>query len=315
MAPTTFASSELGAAGANARTGRVTRSMAAGGPPILFAITDLSVRAGTGWLRPARTIVAGVSLVLRQGEVLALLGRSGVGKTVTWRAMFGLSSPGVTVNFTSRLPALSEAGLERWRRSSVVFVHQGAQRSLDPTLSLDDYLRRLFRRAELGKARERFRTAAAALGLDLSALTRRVGSFSGGETQRIALALRLSGDARIMVLDEPSAALDFQVAQQAKTVVTTMVRHFGVAVVCVTHDYHFIAGLADRALYLEHGNAAELDLRTGRSGSAEAREWLELSAREAGEYARFFGGGSKVARPHLTRLPIRMSQGTTADAR
>ena len=291
--------------------------MAAGGAPILFAITDLSVRAGTGWLRPARTIVAGVNLVLRQGEVLALLGRSGVGKTVTWRAMFGLSSPGLAVSCASRVPALTEAGLERWRRSTVVFVHQGAQRSLDPALSLDDYLRRLFRRSELGKARERFRTAASALGLDRagSALARRVGSFSGGETQRIALALRLSGDARIIVLDEPSAALDFQVAQQAKTVVTTMVRHFGVAVVCVTHDYHFIAGLADRALYLERGNAAELDLRTGLSVSAEAREWLELSAREAGEYARFFGSGSEVARPRLTRLPIRMSQGITADAR
>ena len=291
--------------------------MAAGGAPILFAITDLSVRAGTGWLRPARTIVAGVNLVLRQGEVLALLGRSGVGKTVTWRAMFGLSSPGLAVSCASRVPALTEAGLERWRRSSVVFVHQGAQRSLDPALSLDDYLRRLFRRSELGKARERFRTAASALGLDRagSALARRVGSFSGGETQRIALALRLSGDARIIVLDEPSAALDFQVAQQAKTLVATVVKHFGVAVVCVSHDYHFIAGLADRALYLERGNAAELDLRTGRSVSAEAREWLELSTREAGEYARFFGSGSEVARPRLTRLPIRMSLGITADAR
>jgi ABC-type glutathione transport system ATPase component len=246
-----------------------------------------------------------------------VVGRSGVGKTVMWRAMFGLSSPGLTVEFASRFPALSEAGLERWRRSSVVFVHQSAQRSLDPALSLDDYLRRLFLASELGQARDRFCAAAAALGLDLgrNALSRLAGSFSGGEAQRIALSLRLAGQATIMILDEPSAALDFEVAQQAKALVATVVEQFGVAVICVTHDYHFVAGLAERAIYLERGTATELDLRSGESASAEAREWLALSIREAGEYSRFFGQGSDAARATITWLPIRMSHGHARHAR
>src|ERR1700736_4995063 len=136
----TSASSEFQAAGAPRLAGRLNARVNAGASPVLFAITDLSVRAGAGWLRPARTILSGVTIALRQGEVLAVLGRSGAGKTVMWRAMFGLSSPGLTVEYGSRVPALSEAGLERWRRSSVVFVHQGAQRSLEPRLSLEAYL-------------------------------------------------------------------------------------------------------------------------------------------------------------------------------
>jgi len=291
--------------------------MEAAAPPFAFAITDLSVRARAGWLRPPRTIIAGVTIALSEGEVLAVVGRSGVGKTVMWRAMFGLASPGLTVECASRAPALSEAGLERWRRSSVIFVHQSAQRSLDPRLSLNDYLRRLFARSELEGARERFHEAAAALGLALRPedLARLVGTFSGGEMQRVALALRLAGRAKIMVLDEPSAALDFHLAQQAKALVATVVERFGVSVICVTHDYHFVAGLAKRAIYLEHGAATELDLSTGRSASAEAREWLELSLREVGEYARFFGDGTGAAGANLTRIPIRMSRRALVDAR
>lgn len=283
----------------------------------MFAITDLSVRAGAGWLRPARTILSSVTIALRQGEVLAVLGRSGAGKTVMWRAMFGLSSPGLTVEYGSRLPALSEAGLERWRRSSVVFVHQGAQRSLEPRLSLEDYLRRLFQRSERDAARERFRAAAAALGLALGRdqLVRATDSFSGGEVQRIALALRLAAQPKIIVLDEPSASLDFQVAQQAKALVKTVVERFGVAVICVTHDYHFIAGLAERAVYVQQGSVTELDLQTGKSTSAEAREWLTLSEREAGEYGRFFGEGMDALPANLARVPIRMTRAIPVDAR
>jgi ABC-type glutathione transport system ATPase component len=291
--------------------------MDATAPPIVFAVTDLAVRAGTGWLGSRRTIIAGVSLVLHEGEVLAVLGRSGVGKTVMWRAMFGLSSPGLTVHYRERTPGLSEAGLERWRRSSVVFVHQGAQRSLDRRLTVEDYLGRLFRRAELPEARERFCAAAANLGLALAphALGRTVGTFSGGETQRIALALRLAGRPRILVLDEPSAALDFGAAQQAKKLIATLVERFRIAVICVTHDYHFIAGLARRAIYLQRGESASmLDLSTGGGASAEAREWLALSEREAAEYARFFERVPADAPAAPTRLPIRMSLGAHADA-
>lgn len=261
-------------------------------------------------------LVAGVSAELRKGEFLAVLGRSGAGKTVLWRAMFGLLSPGLKVTYRSRVPALADAAFEGWRRSSVGFVHQGAQRSLMPDRSPEDYLGRLFQRPDVPAARRRFTEATATLGLLLAKgdLDRPVATFSGGETQRIALALRLAAQPKIMILDEPSAALDFEAAHRMKALVATIVKSFGVAVICVTHDYHFIAGLARRALYIEDGGAREMDLETGMGASAQAEDWLAMSRREADEYRRFFGPTADGQAPRPVFVPIRMFRMEAADA-
>ena len=283
----------------------------------VFSISGLSVRTTGGFLGRSRAIVAGVSITLEERGVLAILGRSGVGKTVLWRSMFGLSSPGLSVTYGSRVPALSDAAFERWRRSSVSFLHQGAQRSLTPHHSPQDYLCRLFRKPdERARASTRFRDAAATLGLPLADgdLDRRIATFSGGEAQRIALALRLAGRPSILVLDEPSAALDFDAAQRMKSIVASAIDAFGVAVICVTHDYHFISGLAASAVYLESGRAVGLDLTTGAGGSAQALEWLAMSRREADEYGRFFetGGGDGGT---VATVPVRMMRAEPVDVR
>ena len=264
----------------------------------VFSISDLSVRTAGGFFGRSRAIVADVSIVLEERGVLAILGRSG--------------------DYRDRVPALSDAAFERWRRSSVGFLHQGAQRSLVPHHSPQDYLRRLFPRSnERSTARARFSDAAATLGLPLvdRDLDRRIATFSGGEAQRIALALRLAGRPSILVLDEPSAALDFEAALRMKALVGTAIDAFGVAVICVTHDYHFISGLAGRALYLENGRTGELDLATGEGGSAQALEWLAMSRQEADEYNRFFGtepGGTTSA---VATVPVKMMRPETVDAR
>jgi peptide/nickel transport system permease protein len=276
---------------------------------MIFSVSDLSVRTERTLLSPPRTILSGVSLSLRAGEVLAVLGRSGAGKTVLWHAMFGLCGPGLVVTWRNRTPSLSEARFEVWRRSSVAFVQQGGHRCLDPGLTPDHYLRRLFPVSQVDEARHRFLDASVALGLRLAArdLDRAVGTFSGGEAQRMALALRLAGVPKLMVLDEPSAALDFDAAQRMKDLVAGMVRAFGVAVICVTHDYHFIEGLARSAIYVDRGMATVLDLQTGEGESEEARDWLTVSRREAGEYARFFGKAGTAAPPNLATVSLRMS--------
>lgn len=287
-------------------------------PLPVFSISDLSVRTAGGFLGRSRSIVTGVSIALDKQGALAILGRSGAGKTVLWRAMFGLSSPGLSVDYDKRVPALSEAAFERWRRSSVGFLHQGAQRSLVPHHSPQDYLRRLFPKPDdCSGASARFRDAAATLGLPLADrdLNRPIATFSGGEAQRIALALRLAGRPSILVLDEPSAALDFEAAQWMKALVATAIDAFDVAVICVTHDYHFISGLAAHALYLESGRAVEFDLKTGAGGSAQALEWLAMSRQEANEYHRFFGTGDQRTASPVATVPVEMRRREAVDAR
>jgi ABC-type glutathione transport system ATPase component len=284
---------------------------------MVFSVSDLSVRTERTLVSRPRTILSGVSVSLGAGEVLAILGKSGAGKTVLWHAMFGLGSAGLAATWRSRTPSLPEARFEAWRRSSVAFVQQGGHRCLDPRLTLEDYLRRLFTPQQLRGARQAFLEAIAALGLRLNErdLGRSAGSFSGGEAQRLALALRLAAKPKLMVLDEPSAALDFDSAQRMKALVAEMVKVFRVAVICVTHDYHFIAGLARTALYLDRGKATELDLDGGQGESEEARDWLTVSRREAAEYARFFGNGATGAPANLATVQIRMSTAGPAHAR
>ena len=230
-------------------------------------------------------------------------------QTVLWRATFGLLSPGLKATYRERVPALADVAFERWRRASVSFVHQGAQRSLMPDRSPEDYLGRLFEKADVLLARRRFTDATAALGLPLanSDLDRQIPSFFGGEAQRIALALRLAARPNIMVLDEPSAALDFEAAHRMRALVETIVTGFGVTVICVTHDYHFIAGLARRALYIEDGRAREMDLETGAGASAQAGDWLLMSRREADDIVASSGRRRAIGRPRSLRCQFACS--------
>lgn len=196
------------------------------GDPLL-ACRDLELRLG------ARTIVRELSLELREGEIVALLGPSGAGKTTLARALAGHLRP--------------HAGAVHCAvpRRAVQLLFQDAAGSLTPGRSI----RRLCEEvAARGTAIE---VLAERLGLGASLLERSVEGLSGGERRRAALLRALVAAPRVLVLDEPTSNLDRARACEVVELLLERRAHERCAMLWITHDDGLAAHVADRIVRLE----------------------------------------------------------------
>jgi peptide/nickel transport system ATP-binding protein len=226
-----------------------------------------------GGAKPVRA-VAGVDLVLAKGEVLALLGESGSGKTVTLRALMRLLPPkrsriGGKISVDGRdVLALTPRELAAMRGPVVSMVFQEPGIALDPVYRLGDQIAEAVVRHEgvshrEGRARalelfERVRIPSAANRLD-----NYPHEMSGGMRQRAMIALALSCRPKVLLADEPTTALDATVQIQILLLLRELQRELGLAVVFVTHDIGVAVEVADRIAVMYAGRIVE-------SGSAAA---------------------------------------------
>jgi ABC-type glutathione transport system ATPase component len=196
------------------------------GEPMLVA-RGLGARYGGAW------VFRGVDLVLRQGETVAVTGPSGGGKSTLARILAGLQSA-------------DEGGVEAPPRGGVQLLFQDAHGSLTPGRRLGGLLRET--------ARPDFDAAGQATMLELpvAALGKTAATMSGGERRRAALLRALSVRPRVLVLDEPTAALDRAAATAVAREVLRL-RALGVALLLVTHDRGLASAVADRVLTLAKG--------------------------------------------------------------
>nr|ATU31790.1 ABC transporter ATP-binding protein [Streptomyces sp. KCB13F003] len=207
--------------------------------------------------RGGRTVHAldDVSLTLRRGRFLAVMGRSGSGKTTFLQCAAGLDRPtsGTVRIGETDLSRLSEAGLTRLRRDRVGFVFQALNLVPSLTVAENTALPMLLGgdRPEDPAVRERALAVLAAVGLadraDDSPLT-----LSGGQQQRVAIARALVTDPAVIFADEPTGALDPVTARDVLTLLRDAVDREGHTVVMVTHD-PVAASWTDEALFIEAG--------------------------------------------------------------
>jgi iron complex transport system ATP-binding protein len=200
-----------------------------------------------------RPVVDGVDAVVAEGEWLALIGPNGAGKTTLLRAIARL------VPFVGQI-VLGGRPLEEMGRSDlarlVAVVPQDP--STPPWMTVAEYvlLGRTPHLGPLAKEGARDRDAAArALGrLDLLGFAdRRLGTLSGGEKQRVVVARALAQEAPIVLLDEPTAALDIGHQQQALELLDGLRADSGLTLVSAMHDLTLAAQYADRMLLLDGG--------------------------------------------------------------
>ncbi|MGW6499740.1 ABC transporter ATP-binding protein [Nonomuraea angiospora] len=209
----------------------------------------LSVRLGD------REVVSDVSLQVRGGEWLAIIGPNGAGKSTLLKAVMGLVAHRGEVMLDSR----SAARLKPRERARLLAYAPQAP-ALPPDMTVFDYalLGRTPYIPYLGResAHDREVTAGVLERLDLTALAmRRAGELSGGERQRVVLARALAQEAPVLLLDEPTTALDLGHQQQVLELVDRLRRADGLTVVTTLHDLT-IAGLyADSLLLLAGGRA------------------------------------------------------------
>lgn len=203
----------------------------------------------------ARPALQRVSLTLSDGEILAVAGPNGSGKTTLLRAMLGLAPrQGGSVTLDGR-------PLSEWRRSDLAGRISALPQREEPAFPLTVQEAVLLGRwARLGPVApvgrdDLDRVAAALARCDMSGFERRtVDTLSGGEWQRVRLARALVAEPRLLLLDEPTAALDIN-HEMALFELLDALRRDGIGILVITHGLNLAARFADRMLLLHRGSA------------------------------------------------------------
>ncbi|WP_307803061.1 ABC transporter ATP-binding protein [Frigoribacterium sp. PvP032] len=212
---------------------------------------------------PDRVAVDDVSLELRAGETLGLVGASGSGKTTTARLLLGLDDPDAgTVELLGEAWAPLRERERRARRPLLGAIYQDPASSFDPRLPVGRLL------ADALTSGERTRVGGGALRRDVLALLDRVGlaadlvdrgtaSLSGGQRQRVAIARALAPRPQVIVCDEPVSALDVSVQAQVLDLLDDLQREEGLAYLFISHDLDVVGHMADRVAVMQDGRVVE----------------------------------------------------------
>src|SRR5579875_1077805 len=231
----------------------------------LLEVRDLYV--GYGWdKRNLMTVVRGVSLSVARGEVIGLAGESGCGKTTLAMAVAGLlEPPGHVVKgqvlFEGRdLLGLSRDEQRALRLAEVSMVFQASMNVLNPVMRVKDQFHDAMaahgvKSAEvsLARARELF----AAVKLPERFLDAYPHQLSGGMRQRAVIALDLCLRPKLLVLDEPTTALDVVVQRSIVQMLGDLRKELGFGVIFVTHDLSLLVEIADRVAIMYAGQVVE----------------------------------------------------------
>ena len=220
---------------------------------------------GLGIAFGPRTVVDLERLELGSGEILGLAGESGSGKSITALAVLGLASTlGARVEGSIRLDDEELVGApERHQReirgSRVAMIFQSPVSSLDPLLRVGELFERALRLHGVGKREASERAAGAFREVLLSPdlLERYPHELSGGQAQRIAIALALALRSEVLLADEPTSALDVTTQLQILRLLRDLAATFGVSMLFVTHDFGVVAQLCDAVMVMYAGQSVE----------------------------------------------------------
>jgi oligopeptide/dipeptide ABC transporter ATP-binding protein len=210
--------------------------------------------------RPIRA-VDGVSLTIRAGETLALVGESGCGKSTLARVVLRLEPPthGRVRLEGEDITGLSGAAL-RGRRHLAQMVFQDPYASLDPRMTAETIVREPLDNYRIGRPVERRERVLALLrrvGLTADHAGRFPHELSGGQRQRVGIARALALQPRLIVADEPVSALDVSIRAQVINLLTDIQREFGLALLFVSHDIGVVAHLSHRICVMYLGQVVE----------------------------------------------------------
>ena len=239
---------------------------------VILDVRDLVVRfpiprgiVGTMRKRPKETVhaVEGVSFTLRRGEMLALVGESGCGKTTTAQSVLRLvDADSGSIHLEGR--DISQVPKDQLRevRRRVQIIYQDPYESLDPRFTVLDTVAEPMRIHGIGgtraERRERAGEALERVGLEPPSLflDRYPHELSGGQRQRVAVAASLVLDPELLVADEPVSMLDVSVRAGVLALLDSL-RRSGLAVLMITHDLSTAAHFADRIAVMYLGRIVE----------------------------------------------------------
>lgn len=212
--------------------------------------------------------VRGVDFHVDSGEVVALVGESGAGKSASAMAVVGLLPEFAEVSGSVRLRGeellgLSDAELSRIRGNTIGTVFQDPMSALTPVYTVGDQIAEALtvHNRDLGRRAARLRAVELLELVGIAQPEQRARAFphelSGGERQRVVIAIAIANDPDLLICDEPTTALDVTVQAQILEVLKTARDVTGAGVLIITHDLGVVAEFADRALVMYAGRAVE----------------------------------------------------------
>jgi len=238
----------------------------------LLQVEDLSViyRSGAGQVRACD----GISLTVGRGGTLGVIGESGSGKTSLALALLGLICAPHTVSGRVRLQntdllALSETGRKRLRWRTAALVFQNSLEVLNPVLTVSEQVGEPLRThlgLTGGRLRQELERVFGLVGLDLAWADAYPHQLSGGMRQRVLLAMALSCRPELLIVDEPTTSLDAASRRDILTMLKTLKRELGFALITISHDLAAVSSLSERLMVLYCGRAVE---------TGETREIME----------------------------------------
>ena len=228
---------------------------------VLLRIEDLVVEFKTS--AGVVHAVSGISLDVREGETLGLVGESGCGKSTTGRAIMQLPPPtGGRVLFEgSDLASLSGQQL-REVRTRLQFIFQDPISSLNPRRKVKDIVAeplRIWKRGSDAEQKARVTEVLDAVGLDPAvSADKRPHQFSGGQCQRISIARSLVLEPKVIICDEPVSALDVSVQAQILNLLEDMKARYGLTLIFIAHDLAVVKNISDRVAVMYLGKICEV---------------------------------------------------------
>ena len=236
----------------------------------LLSVRDFSVVYDVD---PPVEAVRNVTLELQRGEILGLAGESGCGKTTLaygvqrlLRAPAVIAGGSVTFHDASGVDvdvnALNVEAMQRFRWDKVSMVFQGAMNALNPVATIGSQLEDVFEIHRPDMTRRQRRAEAEDLLEIVKVGRQRIASFphelSGGMRQRVMIAMALALRPQLMVMDEPTTALDVLVQREILKQISQLRHEFGFSVIFITHDLPLLLEISDRIAIMRAGEIVEL---------------------------------------------------------
>jgi len=248
-----------------------------GGSNLLLAVKELCVDFSVLRGKEHITVqaVRGLSFSLQKGETLGIVGESGSGKSVSTLAIPGLLANNTSVSGSilyegREMTCLETEALREYRGKKIGMIFQEPGRSYDPLQNMGNVFFETFRNSDSTITKEESAKKAVALleetGLDngMERLSNFPHQFSGGQLQRIGIALALAQGCELLIADEPTTALDLTIQKQIVELLKKLRRTRNISIIFISHDIDLVAEISDRimvmygGLAMETGTAAEI---------------------------------------------------------